>query len=307
MPTYPGGGSGGGGGGGDMDAATYDPFSVADDAFNPAFHALGGTIVGAGDSPYDIQGDEQWIAVDTGLGPVTLNLPLIDALTGQVEERIFVYCSDNSNDIFFKPKTGEVVDGGAPSASFLWQPPAGAQVELIGVPIPGSEWLLIRSAATELFADLSDPWWGGADNIQDALENFAASDGSNFSDVAANTAALAIFTLSPQHIEFAADGGNSIEARISFPGPSTEVEAIYVGPIGADGTGTMTFEKGMQGGTDLTASTLDVSGLTTDTLEDINDLHGTQANYQGGPTDVVLVTAINCDVPHLVKITFKRQ
>ncbi len=136
---------------------------------------------------------------------------------------------------------------------------------------------------------------GGATADHSILSNLTADDHTHY------------FTLSPQHIEFAADGGNSIEARISFPGPSTEVEAIYVGPIGADGTGTMTFEKGMQGGTDLTASTLDVSDLTTDTLEDINDLHGTQSNYQGGVTDVVLVTAISCDVPHLVKITFKRQ
>jgi hypothetical protein len=110
-------------------------------------------------------------------------------------------------------------------------------------------------------------------------------------------------------LTFAADGGNTIEERVAFPFALAEIARIHVGSIGVRGTGTITFAKGMQGGTNiLTSASFDVSTLAAqDVLEDINDLSATPANYQGGITDIVLISMINCSVPHIVTITFKRQ
>ena len=137
----------------------------------------------------------------------------------------------------------------------------------------------------------------------------ASGDGSDHADVASNTAALSSALRSdPVSLTFGADAISTIEERVGFPFALSEIETILVGPIGVAGTGTITFEKGMQGGTNILASaSFDVSTLTDNTMEDINDLNGTAANYQGGVIDVVLVSMINCTVPHMVKITFKRQ
>lgn len=112
----------------------------------------------------------------------------------------------------------------------------------------------------------------------------------------------------PISLTFAADAGNTIEERVGFPFALSEVEDIHVGPIGVKGTGTITFAKGMQGGTNiLTAASYDVSTATDNTMVSVGALSATPANYQGGVLDVVLISMINCSVPHLVKITFKRQ
>jgi len=109
-------------------------------------------------------------------------------------------------------------------------------------------------------------------------------------------------------LTFAADGSNTIKERVAFPYDKSEIRSILVGSIGSKGTGTITFEKGMQGGINILASaSFDVNTLADNTLTDINDLSGTAANYRGNSTDIVLISMINCSVPHVVSITFKRQ
>ncbi len=128
---------------------------------------------------------------------------------------------------------------------------------------------------------------------------------STISDFGAAAGALERETVS---LTFAADAGNTIEERVGFPFALSEVEDIHVGPIGVKGTGTITFAKGMQGGTNiLTAASYDVFTATDNTMVSVGALSATPANYQGGVLDVVLISIINCSVPHLVKITFKRQ
>ena len=84
------------------------------------------------------------------------------------------------------------------------------------------------------------------------------------------------------NLTFDAAAGDTIQERLSFPYESSEVESIAVGPIGEKGTGTIKFEKGMNGETNLlAAASFDVATSTSNTLDGVGDFNATQENYQG--------------------------
>lgn len=106
---------------------------------------------------------------------------------------------------------------------------------------------------------------------------------------------------------WAAAEPDTVNESLIYPHDSAEIEAIYIAPIGAPGTGTVVVHQGIDGGGNncLGAVSFNVATLTANTPSSIG-LTATAADKRGNANEGLRISLANCTVPHIVKVQWRR-
>lgn len=106
---------------------------------------------------------------------------------------------------------------------------------------------------------------------------------------------------------WAAAPADTVNESLIYPHDSAEIEAIYIAPIGAPGSGSVVVHQGIDGGGNncLGDVNFDVSTLGANAPSSIG-LTAMAADKRGNANEGLRISLANCTVPHVIKVQWRR-